>query len=245
MISLRHDAALVRMLYVSASWMIYHDVLPCQITKSRRASARSQRLEMTKLPTPSQCSKINEGYYTVSMTTSSDGSRVPAWLGASPCLDSASLAARSRVFRHHSSIDSAPPPSILTVFGSEGTPRTVPWNRDSTPVLLCFFMSARQNVSIYASSRSQKHTVQVILHLQLIELLGGICGYVLQCPRDTPNLLVLIALYPVDELFDICRVLGIAPLLFHFACASLFVVKVQGFAQNLLPLLFARCHGRD
>lgn len=52
------------------------------------------------------------------------------------------LAARSRVFAHHSSIDSAGPPSILTGFISAGFPMMVPWYRESTPVLLCFFMRA-------------------------------------------------------------------------------------------------------
>lgn len=102
---------------------------------------------MTATQTPSLCLKIKDGYYSVSMATSIEVSIVSTWFVGSRLsrFDSAAFAAFSLVLRHHSSIESgrsAPAPSIFTVRGSAGTPRTVPWKRDSTPVLLCFFISA-------------------------------------------------------------------------------------------------------
>lgn len=55
--------------------------------------------------------------------------------------DSALAAALSDVCLIHSCSDSGPP-SMRTCLSSAGMPSTVPWKRDSSPVLLCFFLSA-------------------------------------------------------------------------------------------------------
>lgn len=52
------------------------------------------------------------------------------------------LAILSRILCCQSCTLSTGPPSILTTLSSAGLPRTVPWYRDSSPVLLCFFLSA-------------------------------------------------------------------------------------------------------
>jgi hypothetical protein len=86
------------------------------------------------------------------------------------------------------------------------------------------------------------HTVQVILHLQLVQLLDGSRCYWFESARYPPDLLVLVAFDPLDELPDIGGVLGVASLFFHFACARLLVVEVEGLAQYLFPLLFSCRH---
>lgn len=54
----------------------------------------------------------------------------------------AMAAALSCVDLIQSWMDSGGPPSIRMGLSSAGIPRTVPWYRDSSPVLLCFFFSA-------------------------------------------------------------------------------------------------------
>lgn len=54
----------------------------------------------------------------------------------------ATAAALSCIWFIQSLIDSGGPPSIRIDLSSAGIPRTVPWYRDSSPVLLCFFFRA-------------------------------------------------------------------------------------------------------
>jgi hypothetical protein len=86
------------------------------------------------------------------------------------------------------------------------------------------------------------HTIQVVLHLQLVQLLDGSGCHRLESARYPPDLLVLVAFDPLDELPDIGSVLGVASLFFHFACARLLIVEVEGLAQDLFPLLFSCRH---
>lgn len=57
----------------------------------------------------------------------------------------------------HSAIDAAGPPTIVTVCNSVSLPRTVPWYRDSSPVLLCFFFRAVHQLVTFPSLYIQTH----------------------------------------------------------------------------------------
>jgi hypothetical protein len=98
-------------------------------------------------------------------------------------------------------------------------------------------------ISVLALRKTlEGHTVQVVLHLQLVQLLDGSGCHWLKGARYPPDLLVLVAFDPLDKLPDIGGVLGVASLFFHFACARLFIIEVERLAQDLFPLLFSCRH---
>lgn len=55
--------------------------------------------------------------------------------------DGSELCSRDLTWALQAFIDSAPP-SMMTGRSFASFPRTVPWNLDSSPVLLCFFFNA-------------------------------------------------------------------------------------------------------
>jgi len=69
--------------------------------------------------------------------------------------DVASASCRLTVFdadnTRHSEMELVGPPTISTLCNSASLPSTVPWYRDSSPVLLCFFLIASHFVSHRAS----------------------------------------------------------------------------------------------
>lgn len=53
----------------------------------------------------------------------------------------------SRIIASQACMLSKGPPSMITGLPSAGIPRTVPWNLDSSPVLLCFFFNTADYVA--------------------------------------------------------------------------------------------------